>query len=118
MVNDKFNPEEEFKKFLNDIKDDLAFEKRQKRPSQYLLEMYAEKILEIAHKWQSLNQYSLDEVTSVKSSIDIFLADLDSDLSINNDKKYSAIWIEKLDKLKFIQHQFITKYKENISNNL
>ncbi|OYU78852.1 MAG: hypothetical protein CFE23_16680 [Flavobacterium sp. BFFFF1] len=114
MSEDIFNPETEFKKFHSDKREDYNFEIRQKRPSEYFLKRFAEKISSVVDKWQSMNTYSMSEVISARYQIDIFLADLDSDLALNKDEKYKAEWEKKYAKLKGIQNEFVKRYKESL----
>lgn len=115
MTTEPFNPETEFKKFHESNRESYNFERRQKRPSKYLLESFAGKILDVANKWQSMNEYSQTEVITARLFIDIFLADLESDLALKNDEKYRAEWKKKHDKLKSFQHDFLKGYLESIS---
>ena len=105
-----FNPEEQLKKFLYDRKE----EKNYKRPSRHFLKSYAEKILEVAINWQKRNTFSVDSYISVMHSVDIFIADLESDLEISNDKKYKIVWNEKYDELRSIQFEFLKNYNEEL----
>ena len=115
MISETFNPETEFKKFHEGNRESYNFERRQKRPSKYLLESFAGKILDVANKWQSMNEYSQNEVIEVRLYIDIFLADLESDLELKNDEKYRTEWNRKNDKLKSFQHDFLNGYLESVS---
>jgi hypothetical protein len=115
MISEPFNPETEFKKFHESERKNYKSERLQKRPSKIFLKQFAGKILDVANKWQSMNDNSLTEVIATSHSIDIFLADLDSDLELNNDEKYKIEWNKKHDKLKNIQLDFLKGYFENIS---
>lgn len=57
-----------------------------------------------------MNQFQQSEVVTVRLEIDIFLADLESDLALNKDEKYKAEWDKKYTKLKGIQHKFLQRY--------
>jgi hypothetical protein len=105
-----FNPEEQLKKFIYDRKE----EKNHKRPSKHFLKSYAEKILEVARNWQKRNTFSVNSNISVMHSVDIFIADLESDLEISNDKKYKIVWKEKYDELRSIQFEFLKNYIEEL----
>ena len=115
IMNDNvFNPESEFKKFQNDKRDNYRFLINQKRPSVNFLEQFAEKILVVAEKWQSMNEYSMNEVISTRNAIDIFLSDLDSDLSVKDDAEYRIIWNRKYNDLRGIQENFKKDYLQSI----
>ncbi len=43
------------------------------------------------------------------------MADLESDLTIANDKKYRIEWENKLSKLNSIKNKFLKEYKENLN---
>jgi len=107
-----FNPKSEFQEFHLNNRDDYMFEIKQKRPSEFFLDNFAKVILKCAEKWQSMEEISIPEVTSLENEIDIFLADLPSDLSINNDKEYRQKWKEKYSKLKQIQSNLEKAYSE------
>lgn len=109
-----FNPETEFKKFHIDNREKYCFEIRQKQPSENLLEQFAQKILEIVEKWQSMNKYSKNEVISARHLVDIFISDFSSDLEITNDKKYRTEWEAKYRELKGIQNDFVNSYKQSV----
>ncbi|HEY0045160.1 MAG TPA: hypothetical protein VGB44_00445 [Flavobacterium sp.] len=105
-----FNPESEFSALHQNLKEELNFESGQRRPSINLLAKYADKILEVVNEWQSLNYHMQMEVVSAKQSLEIFNADLQSDLEIYEDKKYTAVWNEKYLRLKSIQNHFLKSY--------
>lgn len=100
--------EEEIKLFLKN----RGEEKYLKRPSVHFLMSYANLILRIANDWQSKNYLSLESVISVRLDINIFKADVESDLSIGNDRKYRQVWDSKYEKLQYIKNKFLITLTE------
>ena len=61
-----------------------------------------------------MNEYSMNEVISTRNAIDIFLSDLDSDLSVKDDAEYRIIWNRKYNDLRGIQENFKKDYLQSI----
>lgn len=77
-----FNPKNEIKEYLEKRKEEFSMDY-----SEYSLESYAEKLLELINKWQLIEAGSTSEIYFVKHKILNFKSDLNSNLPNNYDNK-------------------------------
>ncbi|MDV6167892.1 hypothetical protein R1T16_05610 [Flavobacterium sp. DG1-102-2] len=101
-----FAPREEIKNFLDkhEIRNNAA------RPDANFLVLYAEKINEIALRWQSHNRFLKNSVHRVILEIEAIRSKIRSDLNETDNKSYAIVWLKIYQQLQSIWGNFINAY--------
>jgi len=107
----EFSPSHEVKQYLAGLREEANYA----RPSIYFLESYADKLMEIANKWQAQTDESIVPLISILMDLDIFRADLGGELQHDydkNNKRYRGKWLIEKSKLDSIRYKLITEYEK------